>query len=124
MPPGSALLCCPGHRPLPAGTSRPGAGRRAWWSAGGRRPRRAGQTLGDLLRVQDLLPSSRVDSNPDGTMEVPRDYDLAGWFTGGVMPGEDGPAVISDFPAFALLGPLIVTTGRAGGPQDRRSAAV
>jgi sortase (surface protein transpeptidase) len=28
-------------------------------------------------------------------MEVPRDYGLAGWFTGGAMPGQDGPAVIS-----------------------------
>ena len=37
----------------------------------------------------------RLGLNPDGTMEVPRDYGLAGWFTGGVMPGEDGPAVIS-----------------------------
>jgi hypothetical protein len=37
----------------------------------------------------------RLGLNPDGTMEVPRDYGLAGWFTGGVMPGQDGPAVIS-----------------------------
>jgi Sortase domain len=37
----------------------------------------------------------RLGLNPDGTMEVPRDYDLAGWFTGGAMPGQDGPAVIS-----------------------------
>jgi hypothetical protein len=33
--------------------------------------------------------------NADGTMEVPRDYGLAGWFTGGAMPGQDVPAVIS-----------------------------
>jgi sortase (surface protein transpeptidase) len=52
------------------------------------------------VRVE--LPSIGVSSrlvrlglNADGTMEVPRDYDLAGWFTGGPMPGEDGPAVIS-----------------------------
>jgi hypothetical protein len=37
----------------------------------------------------------RLGLNPDGTMEVPRDYGLAGWFTGGAMPGQDGPAVIS-----------------------------
>ena len=37
----------------------------------------------------------RLGLHADGTMEVPRDYDLAGWFTGGAMPGEDGPAVIS-----------------------------
>jgi sortase (surface protein transpeptidase) len=37
----------------------------------------------------------RLGLNADRTMEVPRDYGLAGWFTGGVMPGQDGPAVIS-----------------------------
>ena len=37
----------------------------------------------------------RLGLNPDGTMEVPRDYGLAGWFTGGAMPGQDGPAVIA-----------------------------
>ena len=37
----------------------------------------------------------RLGLNADGTMEVPRDYGLAGWFTGGPMPGEDGPAVIA-----------------------------
>jgi sortase (surface protein transpeptidase) len=37
----------------------------------------------------------RLGLNADGTMEVPRDYGVAGWFTGGAMPGEDGPAVIS-----------------------------
>jgi sortase (surface protein transpeptidase) len=37
----------------------------------------------------------RLGLNPDGTMQVPGDDDLAGWFTGGAMPGQDGPAVIS-----------------------------
>jgi Sortase domain len=37
----------------------------------------------------------RLGLQADGTMEVPRDYGVAGWFTGGAMPGEDGPAVIS-----------------------------
>jgi sortase (surface protein transpeptidase) len=37
----------------------------------------------------------RLGLNGDGTMEVPRDYALAGWFSGGPMPGEDGPAVIA-----------------------------
>jgi sortase (surface protein transpeptidase) len=52
------------------------------------------------IRVE--LPSIGVSSrlvrlglNADGTTEVPRDYGVAGWFTGGPMPGEDGPAVIS-----------------------------
>jgi sortase (surface protein transpeptidase) len=37
----------------------------------------------------------RLGLNADGTMEVPRDHGLAGWFTGGAMPGRDGPAVIA-----------------------------
>ena len=37
----------------------------------------------------------RLGLNPDGTMQVPGDDDLAGWFTGGAVPGQDGPAVIS-----------------------------
>jgi sortase (surface protein transpeptidase) len=31
----------------------------------------------------------------DGTMEVPDNFGVAGWFTGGPRPGENGPAVIA-----------------------------
>jgi sortase (surface protein transpeptidase) len=37
----------------------------------------------------------RLGLNPDGTMQVPGDYAVAGWFTGGPAPGETGPAVIA-----------------------------
>jgi sortase (surface protein transpeptidase) len=37
----------------------------------------------------------RLGLAADGTMEVPGDDDLAGWFSGGPMPGQDGPAVIA-----------------------------
>ena len=33
--------------------------------------------------------------NPDGTMQVPGDFQVAGWFTGGPQPGQLGPAVIA-----------------------------
>jgi hypothetical protein len=33
--------------------------------------------------------------NPDRTLEVPEDFDDAGWWTGGHRPGERGPAVIA-----------------------------
>jgi hypothetical protein len=33
--------------------------------------------------------------NPDRTLEVPEDFDDAGWWTGGARPGERGPAVIA-----------------------------
>jgi hypothetical protein len=40
----------------------------------------------------DLVTLGR---QPDGSMEVPRDYGKAGWYTGGPRPGENGPAVIA-----------------------------
>jgi sortase (surface protein transpeptidase) len=38
-----------------------------------------------------LVPTGVLD---DGTMAVPADPAIAGWFTGGPRPGERGPAVI------------------------------
>jgi hypothetical protein len=40
-------------------------------------------------------PLVRLGLLADGTMEVPRDYGMAGWFTGGPMPGQLGPAVVA-----------------------------
>ena len=40
-------------------------------------------------------PLVRLGLNPDGTMQVPGDFQVAGWFTGGVQPGQLGPAVIA-----------------------------
>jgi sortase (surface protein transpeptidase) len=37
----------------------------------------------------------RLGLKPDGTLEVPSDYDDTGWYTGGPAPGETGPAVIA-----------------------------
>ena len=37
----------------------------------------------------------RLGLNADGTMEVPGDFQVAGWFTGGPQPGQLGPAVIA-----------------------------
>jgi sortase (surface protein transpeptidase) len=33
--------------------------------------------------------------NPDGSLEVPEDFDETGWWTGGARPGERGPAVVA-----------------------------
>lgn len=44
------------------------------------------------VNEQTLVPLGR---GPDGTMEVPEDYNRAGWFTGGPAPGTPGPAVIA-----------------------------
>ena len=40
-------------------------------------------------------PLVRLGLKPDGTMEVPGDFQVAGWFTGGPQPGQLGPAVIA-----------------------------
>jgi sortase (surface protein transpeptidase) len=40
-------------------------------------------------------PLVRLGLNPDGTMQVPGDFQVAGWFTGGAQPGQLGPAVIA-----------------------------
>ena len=36
----------------------------------------------------------RLGVNPDGTLEVPASFGVAGWYKLGVRPGEPGPAVI------------------------------
>jgi hypothetical protein len=45
------------------------------------------------IGVSSLL--IRLGLNHDGTMEVPGDFQVAGWFTGGPQPGQLGPAVIA-----------------------------
>ena len=36
-----------------------------------------------------------LGKEPDGSLEVPDDYDQAGWFTPGPAPGQFGPAVLA-----------------------------
>jgi sortase (surface protein transpeptidase) len=59
----------------------------------------------------------RLGLNADGTMQVPGDYDLAGWFSGGAMPGQDGPAVISGH-VDSRTGPAVFYRLRDLGPGD------
>ena len=40
-------------------------------------------------------PLVRLGLNRDGTMQVPGDFEVAGWFTGAPQPGQLGPAVIA-----------------------------
>jgi hypothetical protein len=40
-------------------------------------------------------PLVRLGLNRDGTMQVPGNFQLAGWFTGGPQPGQLGPAVVA-----------------------------
>lgn len=50
------------------------------------------------VRIPRIGVSSRLVGlalRDDGSMEVPEDYDRAGWFTQGPQPGQVGPAVIA-----------------------------
>lgn len=40
-------------------------------------------------------PLVRLGLDPDGRMQVPGDFQAAGWFTGAAEPGQLGPAVIA-----------------------------
>jgi hypothetical protein len=40
-------------------------------------------------------PLDRLGLAADGTLEVPVDFGRAGWFSGGTLPGQQGPAVIA-----------------------------
>ena len=60
----------------------------------------AAQFSGTPTRVR--IPAIHVDSpleslalDASGQLEAPRDYQRAGWYTGGVAPGDPGPAVIA-----------------------------
>ena len=84
----------------PVSTTRPATTKPATTRPATPAPTRRPHPPSPPVRVE--LPTIGVSSrlvrlglNPDGTMEVPRDYGLAGWFTGGAMPGQDGPAVIA-----------------------------
>jgi hypothetical protein len=60
-----------------------------------------------------LIPTIGVDApliplgiSPDGTLEVPEDWGVAGWFTGGAFPGEPGPAIVAGH-VDSTIGPAV-----------------
>jgi Sortase domain len=62
----------------------------------------AATPLGGAPPVRVRIPAIDVDSaliglglQTDGTLQVPADGSVAGWFTGAPTPGERGPAVIA-----------------------------
>ena len=60
--------------------------------------RRLPQSAPVRLEVPAIGVSSslvRLGLNADGTMQVPGDFQVAGWFTGAPQPGQLGPAVIA-----------------------------
>lgn len=56
----------------------------------------------DPLPVRVRIPDLGIDTQlielgltEDGALEVPADFSVGGWYTGGPRPGENGPAVIA-----------------------------
>jgi hypothetical protein len=72
----------------------------------------------------------RLGLNRDGSLQVPGDFDVTGWFIGGPAPGETGPAVIAGH-IDSRSGPAVfyrlrelrpgdeITVGRADGGSVR-----
>jgi len=56
-------------------------------------PREPDEVLLPRIGVRSKL--LRLDKRPDGRMEVPGDFGLAGWYVRGPVPGARGPAVIA-----------------------------
>jgi Sortase domain len=61
-----------------------------------------------------LVPLGRL---PDGSIEVPRDWNTAGWYDRGPRPGQPGPAVILGH-VDSKTGPAVFYRLRALRPRD------
>jgi sortase (surface protein transpeptidase) len=98
---GSAALALarPDHTPIPTGLAVPGRDRTPLVA-----PQASavpGQDLAPAVPVRIDIPSIAVSApvdpvglNPDGSLEVPKDFGRAGYYTGRPTPGEIGAAVI------------------------------
>ena len=62
-------------------------------------------------------PLVRLGRLPDGSLEVPRDWDKAGWYDQGPRPGQPGPAVILGH-VDSKTGPAVFYQLRALRPGD------
>jgi Sortase domain len=62
-------------------------------------------------------PLVRLGRLPDGSIEVPRDWNTAGWYDQGPRPGQPGPAVILGH-VDSRTGPAVFYRLRALRPRD------
>ena len=62
-------------------------------------------------------PLVRLGRLPDGTIEVPKDWNTAGWYDKGPRPGQPGPAVILGH-VDSRSGPAVFYRLRALRPRD------
>lgn len=92
----------PTAAPAPTATPAPGSALEAFGAAApltqAPQPRQvAAVAAPTTVRIPSIgVESALTDLGvaADGTIEVPADYDVAGWFTEGPAPGARGPAVI------------------------------
>ncbi len=47
-----------------------------------------------IPKIAVSTPLVRLGRLPDGSLQVPKEWDRAGWYDGGPRPGQPGPAVI------------------------------
>ncbi|HEY0521646.1 MAG TPA: hypothetical protein VGC84_19300, partial [Ilumatobacteraceae bacterium] len=48
----------------------------------------------DIASIGVRTPLIRLGRNPDGSVQVPESFHVAGWYSGSVTPGQTGPTVI------------------------------
>jgi sortase (surface protein transpeptidase) len=91
----------PSGRVLPAASALPVSAPRTAATAAtvGPAPVRPPVVVTDpaVVRVPAIgldAPVARLGLNPDGTLQVPKDWDQVGWYQGGTPPGAVGPAVL------------------------------
>lgn len=87
-------------------------------------PDRPDSTTPTPRPVRVKIPAIEVDASivalglqPDGSIEVPQDWDLTGWWQDGPEPGEEGPAVILGH-VDSTAGPAVFTGLHALQPGD------
>jgi sortase (surface protein transpeptidase) len=75
----------------------------------------------ESIRIPGIGVNSRLQElgrNADGTIEVPEEWDVAGWFKGSARPGQPGPAVIVGH-VDSRMGPAVFYKLRALVPGDK-----
>ena len=71
-----------------------------------------------LERAKTFFPGREIVSRlPDGSLQVPKDWDTAGWYDKGPRPGQPGPAVILGH-VDSKTGPAVFYRLRALRPPD------
>ncbi|MDK3255511.1 class F sortase [Blastococcus capsensis] len=113
--PSSAAVSTPSTAVPPAAAPSPSAPPEESPGAAVHAPAVVGPVLPEAEPVSVTVPSVGMVTpplvslglNPDGSLEVPEDYDVAGWYRGGPTPGELGPAVIAGHVDSAAGGPAV-----------------